>query len=301
MEPACAETRKAGVPSSESGHIGAPLGTARYLAHHPPDVASSPGLLLWCGPGSPCSRLWVSCREGPILNNSFCDPVQRYPDDAIHIAVFARAPVPGKAKTRLIPLLQADGAANAHRQMVCRTVQTVLSTPAACASLWSADEEGDGWLTELAGRAGMPLCTQRGATLGERMANCLESLLRSHRRVLIIGTDAPALTSSDFSEAGTALAGDTRVVFVPAEDGGYVLVGASDQLPSADLKEVFDRIDWGTPAVMSQTRARMQALGWQFGREWQELPSRWDVDEPDDFLRAVSENLLQWPEDSGRR
>ena len=80
-----------------------------------------------------------------------------------------------------------------------------------------------------------------------------------------------------------------KMVFTPAEDGGYVLVGAQAHgaALSAGFAQAFAEIAWSTGQVMAQTRARLTAIGWQGGREWHELPMLWDVDTPADYARAA--------------
>jgi glycosyltransferase A (GT-A) superfamily protein (DUF2064 family) len=118
-----------------------------------------------------------------------------------------------------------------------------------------------------------------------------------HEPVLLIGTDCPALSAADLHAAAQALLQGAQMVFTPAEDGGYVLVGAHDHGVSgntaAGFLQAFQAIDWGTPYVMAQTRARLTAIGWQAGRDWHELPVLWDVDTPFDYARAQKCGLLR--------
>jgi glycosyltransferase A (GT-A) superfamily protein (DUF2064 family) len=74
-----------------------------------------------------------------------------------------------------------------------------------------------------------------------------------------------------------------RMVFTPAEDGGYVLAGArrGGLEPSC-----FSDVAWSTAQVMDQTRQRLRQAGWLPGRDWREMPALWDVDTPADYLRA---------------
>lgn len=221
--------------------------------------------------------------------------MNRVVKEALHVAIFARAPVPGATKTRLIPLLGPDGAAHVHRQMLSKTLQTALQAADNQVSLWQAGESADAFLRRLADDAGLPCYRQTGTTLGTRMANCLQYLAAKHPAVVLIGSDAPVLSVQDFHHAAAALSNGARMVFSPAEDGGYVLVGAHQRASEAERARIFDAIDWGTSLVMSQTRERLAELGWRPGLEFVELATRWDVDEPADFIRAMDEGLLDWP------
>jgi rSAM/selenodomain-associated transferase 1 len=132
---------------------------------------------------------------------------------------------------------------------------------------------------------GVDLRSQSGADLGARMA----AAFTAHAGpLLLIGTDCPALQAAHLAAAASALLDDrdNDAVFIPVEDGGYVLVGL--RRPQARL---FEAIDWGSERVMAQTRQRMSELGLR----WAELPTLWDVDRPADLLRlATLEDFAEW-------
>jgi rSAM/selenodomain-associated transferase 1 len=212
-----------------------------------------------------------------------------------HIAVFARVPVPGAVKTRLIPLLGAEGAARAQRQMLLRTLHTAQQAAPGKVSLWIAGELTHPFLQECARDFGATLHSQCNGDLGQRMADCLRQLLASEDTVLLIGSDCPAFTPRILTDAAAALGPERGLVFVPAEDGGYVLVGAQrhvdGSMPPA-LDAAFRDIPWSTAEVMAVTRQRLAALGWNAVPAWQELASLWDVDEPANYLRAQRAGLI---------
>ncbi|MFL6716282.1 MAG: TIGR04282 family arsenosugar biosynthesis glycosyltransferase [Burkholderiaceae bacterium] len=200
----------------------------------------------------------------------------------LHIAIFTRAPVPGEAKTRLIPLLGEEGATNAQRKMTWRTLQTACAVPDATVSLWCAGDIRHSFLEECACHFNVRRHAQAEGDHGLRMAHCLQTALATHRKAVLIGTDCPAFDVGALEAAAAAL--DTaRMVFTPAEDGGYVLVGA--HRGSLELR-CFDEVAWSTAQVMVQTRQRLREAGWQQGRDWHEMPVLWDVDTPADYLRA---------------
>jgi glycosyltransferase A (GT-A) superfamily protein (DUF2064 family) len=96
---------------------------------------------------------------------------------------------------------------------------------------------------------------------------------------LVVGTDCPALTAEHLQQVADALKSH-EAVLIPAEDGGYVLLGLKRRLPA-----VFEGIDWGTSEVLSQTRKRLR----ERKSLWVELPALWDVDEPADWRRWQAE------------
>jgi rSAM/selenodomain-associated transferase 1 len=118
---------------------------------------------------------------------------------------------------------------------------------------------------------------QPDGNLGDRM---LGAIAAQNGPVLVLGTDCPALTAEDLRAAAAALDG-ADVVLIPAEDGGYVLIGMRTAYP-----ELFSGITWGTPQVLDQTRARIAVLGLKAA----ELPALWDVDTEADLARL--ETLL---------
>ncbi len=212
----------------------------------------------------------------------------------VHIAVFAKAPVAGAAKTRLIPLLGEQGAADAQRAMTLRTLRTAQAAAPGQVSLWTAGDHAHSFFSECVQRFAVACHPQPERDLGARMADCLRTQLRSHEAVLLIGTDCPARSVDDLRAAARALRAGAQMVFTPAQDGGYVLVGA--QAHGGDLtagfEQAFTGIAWSTAQVMAQTRARLAAIGWHCGREWCELPMLWDVDTPADYVRAQQAALL---------
>ncbi len=194
------------------------------------------------------------------------------------LLVFAKEPVPGGVKTRLARVLGVERAASVHRQLTERTLG--IATAARASGIvgrvvlcCSPNAEGPAF-AEWRDRYGVVLATQSGDDLGARMRNALEAALACDAAALLIGTDCPTLDVDCLAQAAATLA-DHDAVFVPAEDGGYVLVGL------ARLLDVFAGIAWGTATVMATTRANL--LG-EHAR-WRELPALWDVDLPHDLAR----------------
>jgi glycosyltransferase A (GT-A) superfamily protein (DUF2064 family) len=97
------------------------------------------------------------------------------------------------------------------------------------------------------------------------------------RPVLLIGTDCPAMTVEHLRSAAHALTEGNDAVILPAEDGGYVLIG----LRSAADVMLFDNVPWGTSDVMEVTRRRLRHLHYT----WAEPATLWDVDTPEDLAR----------------
>jgi uncharacterized protein len=195
---------------------------------------------------------------------------------SISLHMLARAPVPGRVKTRLIPALGKDGACDLQRLLLERALQL----PAEGFSerfLW-LDDLPDPRLQALANKLDWTLVEQPAGDLGERM-RCIATLgLAESDAVILIGNDCPALDGGYLSGACLALQGQS-VVIGPAEDGGYVLLGLR-RITSA----LFSDMPWGTEQVLRMTQERLQQLDWTHHL----LPELWDVDRPEDLPRLAA-------------
>ena len=198
------------------------------------------------------------------------------------IAVFARAPVAGEVKTRLIPRLGTEGAAAFQHALIGRTLSTAVAADLGPVSLWCSPDCEHPAFTAYAKGFEVALCPQRGADLGARMLAAFLHLCRE-RHAILIGTDCPALTADDLRKAAEALARGHDAVLMPAEDGGYALVGL--RRPTASL---FAAMPWGSDRVIAETRLRLRRAR----LTWQELPVSWDVDRPEDLDRLEASGLM---------
>jgi rSAM/selenodomain-associated transferase 2/rSAM/selenodomain-associated transferase 1 len=197
------------------------------------------------------------------------------------VVVMAKAPVAGLAKTRLMPALGAAGAARAQRSLALRTLRTVREAAVGPLTVWCAPDAAHRFFRMLQRHHGVVCLAQPAGDLGHRMASAMQAHFQRHpgQPLIIVGTDCPALTPAHLQQAADALQGNDAVL-IPAEDGGYVLIGLARPLPV-----VFERVDWSTDRVLAQTRERLN----EAGATWQELPTLWDVDEPADW-----ERLQRW-------
>jgi rSAM/selenodomain-associated transferase 1 len=194
------------------------------------------------------------------------------------IAVFSKAPIAGQTKTRLIPMLGAEGAARLQRALLRRALATAFGAGLGPVSLWCAPDCTHAEFRYCREEFGVQLLPQWGADLGMRMFRAVTELC-VRRHLLLIGTDCPALTSGELRTAAKALTEGNDAVLIPAEDGGYVLIGLR-----RPVIEPFADIPWGSENVLSITRERLRRAG----LTWQELPSSWDVDRPEDLERLLA-------------
>jgi rSAM/selenodomain-associated transferase 1 len=204
-------------------------------------------------------------------------------DSNVDIAVFARAPIAGQAKTRLIPRLGAAGAARLQRQLIERSLTRAQLVRGARVTLWTTVDCAD--MRALAKAADAALRLQHGNDLGARMSNAFADTLDGQRPMLLIGTDCPAQTAADL-EAATAALQEADAVIQPAEDGGYVLIGMKQFHPA-----LFEQVAWGSATVLLTTRARAADRRLRLA----ELPMSWDLDRGEDFDRALALGLVDLP------
>ncbi len=200
-----------------------------------------------------------------------------------HLIIFVKAPRPGAVKTRLAETLGALGACEAY----CQLVESLLSQLSSLRQVelrFTPDDAGaeiKHWL-----RPGWTAGPQGTGDLGTRLeAAFAETFDRGAERVVIIGSDCPAVTPRDVQDAWRALE-SADVVLGPAQDGGYWLVAL--RRPQPDL---FHGIAWSTSRVLAQTLTRAQAAGLRL-RRLRELA---DVDTAEDwrgFLASGSPGQL---------
>lgn len=192
---------------------------------------------------------------------------------------FARAPVPGQVKTRMLPRLSAAGACQLHCELVLWTCRRLLDSGLGDVHL-SVAGGSDYPLFERCRDMGVAhVSEQSGSDLGQRMYRALSGALDDHSRVLLVGSDCPALDEAYLAQALDCL-DRVPVVLGPATDGGYVLIGAS-----RIQQQVFEGIPWGSGQVFARTIAALDAVG----LDWEALPELADIDRPQDI--AIWESL----------
>ncbi len=200
--------------------------------------------------------------------------------EPVAIAVLAKAPVAGLAKTRLIPALGAARAARLQARLIERAVDTACAAAVGPVTVWATPDESHAEFQTLRTHRNVALACQPDGDLGARM---LAALKASGGPCLVIGTDCPAMMPAHLRMAAGVLRGGGDAVVCPAEDGGYVLIGMRNPLAA-----LFAGMAWSTDGVMAETRRRLH-----FHKlAWQEPVTLWDVDLPEDLPRLRGLGLL---------
>jgi len=197
------------------------------------------------------------------------------------VLVFAKTPEEGQVKTRLEPVLGRQGALNLHKALMEKVILTVKTCNLSAMELWVSSNRHHEYFVSLCNSMHIDeknIREQSGADLGVRMAHAASNALQRAEYVVLLGADCPSVDAEYLNQALQLLEGGEDIVFGPAEDGGYVLLGLR-RVPA----EVFTEIPWGTADVMQVTRQRLR----QAGKKWAELAARWDVDRPEDLLRLT--------------
>jgi len=199
-----------------------------------------------------------------------------YPDS--RMLVFTRAPRAGQVKTRLIPQLGSQGAADFHARLIRHCLQMVTRAGLCPVELWCAPSCHEPFFQDCRERYGVVLHEQAQGDLGERMHKALESALAQAEAAILVGTDIPSIEAADLDAAFQALQQGKDAVVGPAHDGGYYLIGLKQ--PN---RRLFEGINWGTSTVFQATLARLQ----QLEMDWLCLREHADVDTPEDYRRLL--------------
>jgi rSAM/selenodomain-associated transferase 1 len=189
------------------------------------------------------------------------------------VLVFSKGFGDRNVKTRLSPILNLQERLALHLALLKDAVNKIqeIGCPA---YLFLSDSK------RLPFEPGIPVRQQVGSDLGNRMLNAFREMLAIHERVIIIGTDSPALSARAIQNAFDELK-TNEVVIGPSEDGGYYLIGLS-----VDVPEIFNEISWGTSEVTRQTMVKLQH------RKYRLLDPGYDLDLPADMDRLRKDKIL---------
>lgn len=203
------------------------------------------------------------------------------------LAIMAKAPIAGAVKTRLVPPLTQEQAADLYRALLLDQLEHLSGLTVAHLYLVYTPE-GAGPLMKQLAPPNFHCFAQRGGDLGERMyAAFIDLWRRGHRNVVLIGSDLPALPLTILETAFELLAVSAgQVVLGPSRDGGYYLVGMNQPTP-----EIFQDMTWSHDQVLAQTTDKLGKLGLQPAL----LPEWFDLDSVEDlkYVQSLSEPAIR--------
>ncbi|HEX4872797.1 MAG TPA: TIGR04282 family arsenosugar biosynthesis glycosyltransferase [Nevskiaceae bacterium] len=198
------------------------------------------------------------------------------------VQVFARAPRPGRCKTRLIPALGGRGAARLQTRLLQQLLAQLAAPGEWRLELHGAPDAGHAAFLAARHRHGLRLQRQARGDLGRRMGRAIgQALRRGAPAVILLGSDCPELAAPTVRAALAALAAEADTVLVPAVDGGYGLIGSRRPLRLAG-------VDWSSGREYQQSRQRLR----QQGLRLRAVGGCADIDTPSDWRRARREGRL---------
>lgn len=191
----------------------------------------------------------------------------------IQLIIFAKAPVPGQVKTRLIPVLGAEGAARLAGLMLGHILHQSVTAQTGTVELCVSPDADDQVWQSVNLPEHISITNQGDGDLGTRMQRACERSINNGKSVILLGADCPELDVAYLRKAVTALESHDATL-VPATDGGYVLLGLNRFHPL-----IMEDIPWSTPDVTRITLARFDQLEYSV----QLLPALHDIDQPADL------------------
>ncbi len=201
----------------------------------------------------------------PDKTNPDCKPSE---NRSIPLFLFAKAPVPGKVKTRMQPELGKDGCARVAEAMLVQSAQKVLDHWPGNLVLCVFPDCDHDVFARLVHQTNCEIAVQVGENLGDRMLHALKSGIESSGSAVVMGCDVPHITAGILATTHHALCDGVNVVG-PAEDGGFYLLGLGEF-----RSDIFREISWGTDTVMARLDKQANFLGLNLVR----LPVMRDID-----------------------
>jgi rSAM/selenodomain-associated transferase 1 len=195
------------------------------------------------------------------------------------LCIFAKPPVPGKVKTRLIPYLSAREAADmagAFLEDVASTCRKIPDTQTVIATL------GD-WPSDIPSPKDLEIWQQQGKDLGKRMESIFIRGLQQAPIILALGADAPLISIGILEDALGKLK-ENDALIGPSEDGGYYLLGFT-RLQAG----LLDNLPWSQPHTRQATEQRLTARGYTFAQ----TSMLFDIDTPEDLKRLRKEACFE--------
>jgi len=208
------------------------------------------------------------------------------------IIQFAKWPEFGKVKTRLAISVGNEHAFNTHITLMETVFNNISGVEGSDFELWlnkdglhqkavtnnSFSIKAKSAVLNIVNKNGIIVNIQQGKTLGDKMAQAFILSLVNYRKVIIVGSDCPNVCVDTLKKASEALK-HSDMVIQPAEDGGYVLIGAR-----RFQGNLFDKVEWGQGKVLQQTLMNIEQNQYSYSL----LDLSWDVDDVEDYHRWIN-------------
>ena len=200
----------------------------------------------------------------------------------IRLIIFAKAPIAGLSKTRLIPALGVKGSAQLAKKLLTHSIGQALAADVDVIELCAAPEADSPEWQPFKSSKRLEWSEQGIGDLGERLARAVRRSMALGESVLLMGMDCPGLSHQKITEAADSLRLPSLefkkrpydCCIVPVSDGGYALLGLTQYHAS-----LFTDMPWSTDQVTQLSCERMTSLDWSICV----LPSLHDIDEPEDL------------------
>lgn len=202
------------------------------------------------------------------------------PTHANALVLMTKAPQPGRSKTRLVPPLSLDEAAELAAALLADQLEHLARFTSARLFISFAPASAASFFNSFQTQ-GFTCFTQQGDSLGERMSHAFTHVFdSSFSPIVLIGSDLPAVPHEFLNRAYDLLQAEADVVLGPAADGGYYLIGMN-----RPIEDVFLNVGWSRDDVLARTAEKIAGLGLRY----ELLPCWYDIDTAEDLIRLQSE------------
>jgi len=198
------------------------------------------------------------------------------------IVQFCKAPIPGKVKTRMLSKLSEQESCDLHKKLALRVYENVSTLKNNIDyQLWVSSKHD--WFKVWPKIDMHKTFVQQGESLGDKLRFTAEQQLKYYDFLIFSGSDCPFIAPDHIESVISYMRNGKDLVFIPAIDGGYVLIAVKKESLS-----VFDNISWGTEKVLKQSIDNAKELGLNYAL----LDEQADIDRPEDLARLEALDMF---------
>lgn len=200
------------------------------------------------------------------------------------IQIFTKAPILGNVKTRLAQEIGAEKATELHISMFEHILSVSDSLPNTDIEIWYTPAKPHSYFEKLR-ELHFTTKQQTGEDLGDRMIAAIKEGLLNYESIILVGSDCPAIATKHLKQAFDILTAGYPYTFIPATDGGFVLIGATE------IKEaIFRGIKWGSSDVMSKIEENLIL----HDKSYRLLTPLQDIDRESDLKHIPKLKIFDW-------